>query len=282
MVNTVRSLAIPWRRRYRVRILLAVLAVSLSAWFAPAESDTLSLSAAINKAGRQRMLTQRMVKAYCAVGLDVRQAHARNEMRDAMSLFESQLAELQESAFGGDVAKALDAVESQWQAMKPALMRPPGRSDALQLYEQGNTLLNSSDAVVQLLEGMSDTRYGFMVNISGRQRMLSQRLAMLYMLHAWGFNEGPIHDEYEIAQNEFEHALAILKSAPENDARSLRDLARVQEQWGWLKATLTVEQGTFFPLIVEDASEKVLLLMERLTDQYQEMAVARGLEHAEN
>ena len=44
---------------------LALLTVT-SAW-----AEITTLSSAINKAGRQRMLTQRIVKAYCLVGMSV-------------------------------------------------------------------------------------------------------------------------------------------------------------------------------------------------------------------
>lgn len=63
-----------------------------------AESAELSPAAAINKAGRQRMLTQRMIKAYCQAGLGVMPQQSREQIRNAVKLFDAQLRELDSAA----------------------------------------------------------------------------------------------------------------------------------------------------------------------------------------
>ena len=78
------------RAGYGACALMAVLLAVTSA--APAE--TMTLNSAINKSGRQRMLSQRMTKAYCQMGLRVRGDEAQVQLNDAVKLFERQLAEL--------------------------------------------------------------------------------------------------------------------------------------------------------------------------------------------
>ena len=51
---------------------------------APSQAGIDNMASAINKAGRQRMLTQRIVKAYCQIGLDVRAEEARVQLDKAM------------------------------------------------------------------------------------------------------------------------------------------------------------------------------------------------------
>ena len=60
----------------------------------PAQSPDKDLNSAINKSGRQRMLSQRMTKAYCRIGLNIRRDEAEKQLSDAIPLFERQLADL--------------------------------------------------------------------------------------------------------------------------------------------------------------------------------------------
>ena len=60
----------------------------------PVQAEITSISSAINKAGRQRMLSQRMVKSYSMIGIDVQREAAQEQLTKAIDLFELQLHEL--------------------------------------------------------------------------------------------------------------------------------------------------------------------------------------------
>ena len=53
-----------------------------------------TLSEALNQSGRQRMLTQRMVKAYGLLLLDIEYDDHEHQLQDAIALFEEQLGNL--------------------------------------------------------------------------------------------------------------------------------------------------------------------------------------------
>lgn len=75
--------------------ILVVFSTSLSAQVLYAEETKLSLPEAINVSGRQRMLTQRMMKLYCMVGMKVQFEDSKRKMDAAAVLFEAQLKQLE-------------------------------------------------------------------------------------------------------------------------------------------------------------------------------------------
>jgi nitrate/nitrite-specific signal transduction histidine kinase len=234
-----------------------------------ASAQPLTLSEAINKAGRQRMLTQRIVKYYCLAGLDVNAADARAGLYAAVELFEGQLEELRVFASHGTVKTAIARVDAVWPDFDGIASGSIDREGARRLAAIDDGVLEAADGVVLALEALSERPYARLVNIAGRQRMLSQRMVKLYLLQAWGLGSAATQDQIDRARNEFEGALEALRAAPENTPSIERELDSAQEQWQWLRSALGLYQtDTYFPSIVDDSAEKTLAIMERVTRLY--------------
>ena len=126
--------------------------------------------------------------------------------------------------------------------------------------------LSVMNLVVFLANDQSADAVG--INVAGRQRMLSQRYAMLYMLSAAGLATPQMQDEFEHVRSQFEDALQWLRESPENTSTSRKVLEEMAELWLWLDGALKIRSDKFYPGIVADASEKTLTAAELLTDLY--------------
>jgi nitrate/nitrite-specific signal transduction histidine kinase len=237
----------------------------------PVNAGELTYAEAINKAGRQRMLTQRITKSYCQIGLDVYPDQSRQQLEDAIALFAAQLKELKQFSSDQEIATALEKVESQWNTFRSLASSTPSQSNVIRLTEMDDGLLRASENVVRLLEDRSGVPTSRYVNISGRQRMLSQRLAKFYMMQSWNQGTPSMSSEIERAINEFGGALETLAQAHENTIAIKGKLDEARVQWMWLNSSLKFSQAEYFPLIVYDTSEKMLLIMEKVTEMYQKV-----------
>lgn len=250
-----------------VGMLSALLAFSL---FTPTivSAEALTLPVAINKAGRQRMLTQRMVKAYGQLGMELQYAKAEKQLNSAIFLFESQLEELKQFSNHPDIKAGLDKVESLWAPVKAIVTVPQSRDKIEELRANAEALLKAAHAVVVMLEELSGTSQGKLVNIAGRQRMLSQRIANLYVLQSWGFEQEQYLTDYNKAISEFESALKLLKSAPENTLDINAALKEVSLQWGVFKISAKLEKGQYIPALITRSADKILTRMNDITGMY--------------
>lgn len=187
-----------------------------------------------------------------------------------MRLFESQLAELKAFTRGAQINESLAAVEALWGPYKAIVTRPYAREDATRLLTMNEDLLQATHKVVLQLQDLSGKPVGRLVNISGRQRMLSQRLAKFYMLRELGFRQSLVLDGVDQVKNEFVGAHAELRDAPQNTPEIKKLLYNVSMQWELLDYSIRNDKaqlGEFVAL----TTEKIVRAMDEVTGMYERL-----------
>ena len=209
-----------------------------SAW-GPAFADIADLGEAINKAGRQRMLCERMAKSYLALGMGVETELADRTLAASISLFERQLGELKASAPQPGVRAACERLDSAWQPYRRLLGdRASNPRSAAEVMACADRVLASAQEGTASLVALSTRPTSRLVNISGRQRMLSQRLAALYFGSSWGIDTAGAQVEISRASAEFVTAQALLEAAPAATPAIREQLQLAQVQWTFFDSAL--------------------------------------------
>ena len=256
-----------------LRVSAAVLAFILCGLsLAPSAQADETFGALINKAGRQRMLTERIVLNYVQIGLGVFPEKSRGQLAADVALFSEQLAELQTAATTTELVEALDNVERQWRVFGATATGDVSQSGARRLLFHNDDLLFATNKVVQLLQDLSGKPFSRLVNIAGRQRMLSQRMAKFYMLREWGIDTITTRSEMEQARNEFSGNLTALQGDAEATEEIGAELDEVAVQWAWFENALTLIEEDTFRLVVAESSQAILERMERVTGLYERLA----------
>ncbi|WP_240636126.1 type IV pili methyl-accepting chemotaxis transducer N-terminal domain-containing protein [Caldimonas tepidiphila] len=261
----------------RRRLMQAAGACLLAAAVPAARAQIHSLNEAINKAGRQRMLSQRMAKAWLAIGQGIDVPRAERVLHDSMALFDRQLVELKLFAPTPEIRGTYDALEPVWGQYKTALVgTAPARTATPELIALDTRVLQLAQQGTAQLEKHSGQPVGRLVNIAGRQRMLSQRTAKFFLVQSWNVTLPNARAEFDAARAEFVRALRELDAAPQATASIRGDLELARQQWVFFENALERgaegSAGATRAAQVFSTSENILDLMDRVTGQYARLA----------
>ncbi|MCK4865035.1 MAG: type IV pili methyl-accepting chemotaxis transducer N-terminal domain-containing protein [Gammaproteobacteria bacterium] len=258
--------------KFDIRIWFVILFISLPLIFAEVQAEVINTyETAINKAGRQRMLSQRIVKAYSMVGLDVQADAANEQLLLSVELFEKQLSELKRFSKNKSTKRSLAKVETLWIPFRNVALGNVSKEGVKKLLAKDNALLKATHEVVLTLQKSANSKLGKIVNTSGRQRMLSQRIAKYYMLAAWGVNTEQSYKLMQISGNKFSSALNKLSSSKMNTKKISTSLEETKTQWSIFERSFRMKKGRFIPLLIAMSSEKILVSMNEVTGLYDEL-----------
>lgn len=257
----------------RRQILKGGIAAATALAALPALAQINGINEAINKAGRQRMLTQRMAKAWLAVGQDVEASKAEKILFESMALFDRQFVELKAFAPNEEIRSTYKAMEGVWGDYKTVLVgSSPAVTAAPNLISLDNKVLALAQQGTAQLEKFSGQSVGKLVNLAGRQRMLSQRMAKYYFSNRWGALVPDQVTELNRSRDEFRLALSTLSGAPQATLQIRRELDLAGQQWVFFDNALQkLTESTHTKKHAEEvfaASEHLLTQMDRVTVLY--------------
>lgn len=253
------------------RLIAFTLAFLLGSGAGMALAQTGPAPSSISLAGEQRMLSQRIVKLYCQIGLNVMPSPAWSQLALASTRFEDNLTALKPVvANSTQAALAYQRLAGEWLGMRQAASAPVSREAAQALARQAQATLAATESLTRVLEDESTSAASQWVNLASRQRMLSQRIAASYLLRSWGVESSELKAALEASASEFSAGLAKLRARADNSEQIRGELEEVAQQWEWLQASLSVEGAGAYRLIVAESADAILEAAERVTRLYEQ------------
>ncbi|NMH86975.1 type IV pili methyl-accepting chemotaxis transducer N-terminal domain-containing protein [Flavivirga algicola] len=151
---------------------------------------SINYNKAINISGKQRMLSQKMSKAYLLMSKGVNNEKIKKELNSSKFIFERQLDILNQNAKNSSTKLFLKKVYRLWSEFRGIIDETASIKNSQQIMALNTELLNACHQVVQSIEMSSNYNNQFFknndqeliktINISGKQRMLSQRLCLYF------------------------------------------------------------------------------------------------------
>jgi two-component system, response regulator PdtaR len=226
----------------------------------------------LNRAGQLRMLSQRIVKlqALQACG-DGDAADASRRLASSIERVEQTLALLERQLSGATFGDLLAAVAGPWRELKPLLQAGAAREALAGIDALAERLLAAAERLTAALEAAGGKPTLAVINLCGRQRMLSQRLAKQALLGALLGGEAAAQAQAAARETmeAFEAAMKRLREAPLSSDEIRAALDASTEAWHELLSGAAQAAGTAGREALARSSEALLELFETLTERYE-------------
>jgi hypothetical protein len=198
-------------------------------------------------------------------------------MKESAQRVEDNLAALEAELSAATYGDLLDAARAGWKELRALLDAPPRASELAHLDTKADAVLAQADALVLALEASGLAPQVHVVNVAGRQRMLSQRMAKLALLQAGAPDAKAVELELLHTAAEFEQGLANLAQAPLTTPEIRAMLEQGRAAWQQLGDAVPGAGQAAGRIKLAAASEELLEVFDRLTRAYQDsMAVLLG------
>ncbi|VAX09794.1 Methyl-accepting chemotaxis protein [hydrothermal vent metagenome] len=207
-----------------------------------------SMAATINKAGKQRMLTQKMSKEVLLIAAGIDADANKANLAKTVSLFDTTLKTLIDGNKNKEIDQQLHTVSGLWKAFGSSVTGETTPAVLASLATQNMPLLKEMNKAVKMYEKSSGStlspEMAATINKAGKQRMLTQKMTKELLLIANGVAAEANKANLAGTVVAFEKALGELRSANQNAAiaNQLRDVQNLWEQYKPILSSVDVSK----------------------------------------
>ncbi len=249
-------------------LVMLVLIFSVTGAAAADLAPKADLAHLIDIAGKQRMLSQKIAKAYFFLGQGIRKDKTRQQLYSSLEEFSANLDVIKAQVNMPEIQDMLVYIEMAKQEMAGLVKKPYDNRSAALVLDYSEALLEGSQDIVTRLEGLSKKKKEHIVNTAGRQRMLTQRIAKYYIAYQAGFKDHNTVEQLHQAVSEFEEAQRELRSYKRNTPQIAAKLSKVNNLWRVVSRFYKNVKTGGLPVIVLSTTDHIMDTMNEVTHLY--------------
>ena len=231
--------------------------------------DATRYADAINRAGQLRMLSQRIVKLYALMCADVAPDETALLCRSSIAQAETNLGVLAKTLSKATFGDLVDGVVTPWSVLKRALAEAPSLKNLGAVDHLAERLLTQAEALTKTLETAGFTAALRVINVSGRQRMLSQRIAKRAIMSTVQPGNADLGADTK-AEQAFMDGIAYLEAVPLSTDEIRAVLADAKTAWTRFRGALAAPHRRASLVEIADLSETLLSRFGELTSLYEQ------------
>ena len=229
--------------------------------------------ALLNLAIRQPMLAERITKSFAAAGQKVLETRTRRQLDDAKREFAVAMKDLQAFAPTAEIKENYELLEQLYTEFRDITGKTINLENATHLAEQNEELVWIATKGAQLMQAHAKSNRSDLIATAGDLRVLTQRIAKLYLFRSWGIRSDLIANDLKKADADYQADMKKLMAAPQNTPQIKSELQLAETQYLFLKQAIDRLNANRTSVVelehVTKTCDNILEVMERVTKLYE-------------
>jgi hypothetical protein len=230
-------------------------------------AELINVSDAIKAAREQEVLTQQLLKDYCMVGMKNQFNNAKKRAREHIAHFEKNIGELDDFATSKEAFKSSEKTAKLWEPIKKLLFAEKSWVGAQEIQKGMREMLVVNRVTTKIYTVQTGLMLGEVINAAVDIEVNSQKMAMLYLMSAWGIYDASMESEMKSTIKEFEASVKMLKGEKVNTPKMLAKLKEVERDFLYFKM-MDVLGSRSIPTLIYKKSNTILKSARELAAAY--------------
>lgn len=244
-----------------------------------ARYDTRPADLVIRDSSALATTSLQILRSYVLLGLNIRARRAKEQITQHTNKFEQLLSFIDtyaQKTNNDQLERKTKEALSLWSKIKPEYSKSPEINKSLTLYKFTTIIVELSNDIGTILQNNGGSKLGKMVDISGNQTILSQKISLLYCILAWDENPQAM-EEYTALIAAFDSNLLRMQKHPINNKEVNKKLSDVHRQFKRFKFVSRHSQNTYVPALIDHSSSKMLTELQEVSNLYLGLSWEYGL-----
>ena len=243
-------------------MILSFLFLSLEA---KEEKDIRWAIAAVN---HQKVLTQQILKEYAFFGMKNRFKNSKEKLKKHLLNYEEELKDLEVFLASNDEAlKFLKEVRTIWEPVHKTFKNKPKKSEVGELQKKTDKILAKMSGLMKLLLKTSTEGDHEIINISGYQGVIVERMAALYMMKTWGVNDPKFDFKMRESITFFNNSLYKMLDSPLTTSKNKKTIKGVMRTFRFFEI-MNRSKTKFIPTLIYSKTRKIHTEIKKITALY--------------
>lgn len=202
-------------------------------------------SDALHAVAEQILLIEVLVKNYCEIGQEIRFLSAREELKESIERFESNLLRLKQ---GGDgMAESVANLQNGWNGMSAILNAKPDSKKVPDLLANASELTALATDMFEQLKASTRLPQQRTLDLVHDQALITQQAATSYLLTHWKIDPEGNRARFKDVVGQFDSNLYELTTAPENNQETVKIFKSLTRKWALFKVGHHIDDAELVP-----------------------------------
>jgi hypothetical protein len=228
------------------------------------ESD---YSKMINTVNNQKVLTQQILKEYAFSGMGNNFGNSVNKLNGYIDKYNEEAKALETSLVDADAKKYLAESQALWIPIEKIFREKADKTEVAHLQNETDKILVKMSAIMTILLSKSSESKYTIVNISGYQGVIIERMAALYMMKTWGVSDPKFDFKMKESITFFTNSLHKMLKSNETTLENKKAIERVMRSFNFFEI-MNRSHSRFIPTLIYDKTKKIHIEIDNITKSY--------------